>query len=45
MLASKALASLDGNGKLVGDNVKKTEVFNKYFCSGLRNKKNHVLMS
>lgn len=45
MLASKALASLDGNGKIVADDVKHTEVFNKYFCSKFGNKKNHALMS
>lgn len=45
MLASKALASLDGNGKIVADDVKHTEVFNKYFCSEFGNKKNHALMS
>lgn len=45
MLASKALASLDGNGKIDDDNVKRAEVFNKYFHSEFGNKKNHALMS
>lgn len=45
MVSSKTLESRDGNGKIVDDDVKRTEVFNKYFCSEFGNKKNHAQMS
>lgn len=45
MVSSKTLESRGGNGKIVDDDVKRTEVFNKYFCSEFGNKKNHAQMS
>lgn len=45
MVSSETLESRGGNGKIVGDDVKRTEVFNKYFCSEFGNKKNHAQMS
>lgn len=45
MVSSETLESHGGNGKIVDDDVKRTEVFNKYFCSEFGNKKNHAQMS
>lgn len=45
MLTSKTLESRGGNGKNIDDDVKRTEVFDKYFCSEFGNKKNHAQMS
>lgn len=45
ILTPKTLEPRGGNGKIVDDDVKRTEVFNKYFCSEFGNKKNPAQMS